>query len=82
MASEVFEAQVALLVRVLPHVATETCFALKGGTAINLSFETCPASRWTSIWCICRLRIERHTICTESYRPEDSQSDPGQHRDR
>jgi len=36
MASEVFKAQVALLVRVLPYVATETCFALKGGTAINL----------------------------------------------
>jgi|GEM_PF-4051575 hypothetical protein len=25
MASEVFEAQVALLVRVLPYIATETC---------------------------------------------------------
>jgi predicted nucleotidyltransferase component of viral defense system len=36
MASEVFEGQVALLVRVLPYVATEICFALKGGTAINL----------------------------------------------
>jgi len=29
MASEVFAAQVALLVRVLPHVGTEACFALK-----------------------------------------------------
>jgi hypothetical protein len=36
MASEVFEAQVPLLVRVLPYVGTETCFALKGATAINL----------------------------------------------
>ena len=26
----------ALLLRVLPVVAGETCFALKGGTAINL----------------------------------------------
>ena len=42
MASEVFEAQVALLVRVLPHVATETCFALKGGTAINLFVRDLP----------------------------------------
>jgi predicted nucleotidyltransferase component of viral defense system len=42
MASEVFEAQVALLVRVLPYVATETCFALKGGTAINLFVRDLP----------------------------------------
>ena len=28
--------QVQLLVRVLPLIATEDCFALKGGTAINL----------------------------------------------
>jgi predicted nucleotidyltransferase component of viral defense system len=42
MASEVFEAQVALLGRVLPHVATETCFALKGGTAINLFVRDLP----------------------------------------
>jgi hypothetical protein len=36
MPNEVFEAQAALLVRALPYVAVETCFALKGGTAINL----------------------------------------------
>jgi hypothetical protein len=29
MASEIFEAQVAFLVRTLPYVAAETCFALK-----------------------------------------------------
>ncbi len=28
--------QVALLVRALPYVANEPCFALRGGTAINL----------------------------------------------
>ena len=28
--------QVQLLVRVLPLIDTEKCFALKGGTAINL----------------------------------------------
>ena len=33
--SEVYQRQVALLVRVLPDVAAEACFALKGGTAIN-----------------------------------------------
>ena len=42
MASEMFEAQVALLVRVLPYVATEACFALKGGTAINLFVRDLP----------------------------------------
>lgn len=28
--------QVALLVRALPYVANKTCFALRGGIAINL----------------------------------------------
>ena len=35
-ASEAHRAQVSLLVRVLPLVAEENVFALKGGTAINL----------------------------------------------
>lgn len=34
--------QVQLLIRVLPLVATETCFALKGGTAINLFIRDMP----------------------------------------
>ena len=34
--------QVRLLVRVLPYVAEENCFALKGGTAINLFVRTSP----------------------------------------
>jgi len=34
--------QVALLVRALPYVANETCFALKGGTAINLFIRNFP----------------------------------------
>jgi len=34
--------QVQLLVRVLPHVAAEPCFALKGGTAINLFMRDLP----------------------------------------
>jgi predicted nucleotidyltransferase component of viral defense system len=42
MAGETFEAQLALLVRVLPYVATEACFALKGGTAINLFVRDLP----------------------------------------
>jgi len=36
MAREDYKAQVALLVRLLPYVAEEEIFALKGGTAINL----------------------------------------------
>lgn len=35
-AAELYRRQVALLVRVIPLVAAETRFALKGGTAINL----------------------------------------------
>lgn len=34
--AESYRRQVALLVRTLPQVAEEACFALKGGTAINL----------------------------------------------
>jgi predicted nucleotidyltransferase component of viral defense system len=34
--------QVALLIRALPLVAAESCFALKGGTAINLFIRSMP----------------------------------------
>ena len=37
-----FTEQVRLLVRVLPMVAKERCFALKGGTAINLFYRDMP----------------------------------------
>ena len=37
-----FSDQVRLLVSVLPFVAQETCFALKGGTAINLFIRDMP----------------------------------------
>lgn len=40
--SERFQHQVALLIEVLPFVATETVFALKGGTAINLFVRDMP----------------------------------------
>jgi predicted nucleotidyltransferase component of viral defense system len=37
-----YRAQVDLLLQVLPHVAKEECFALKGGTAINLFVRDIP----------------------------------------
>ena len=37
-----YRKQVALLLRVLPEVAKETCFALHGGTAINLFVREMP----------------------------------------
>ncbi len=40
--NEVYQAQVRLLMRLLPIVAQEDCFALKGGTAINLFFRNLP----------------------------------------
>lgn len=40
--SDLYRRQVALLVRTLPVVAAETCFALKGGTAINLFVRDMP----------------------------------------
>ena len=39
---ERYRRQVALLVRTLPFVAEESCFALKGGTAINLFVRDLP----------------------------------------
>ena len=40
--NEQYRRQVALLVRILPFVAAENCFALKGGTAINLFVRNLP----------------------------------------
>jgi hypothetical protein len=37
-----YSQQVSLLVRTLPHIADEPCFALKGGTAINLFIRDMP----------------------------------------
>jgi len=37
-----YRAQVALLIRTIPLVAEERCFALKGGTAINLFIRSMP----------------------------------------
>jgi predicted nucleotidyltransferase component of viral defense system len=42
MAREIYAAQVALLVRLLPFIAPEEVFALKGGTAINLFYRDMP----------------------------------------
>lgn len=42
MAHEGYADQVRLLVRVLPIIAKETVFALKGGTAINLFYRDMP----------------------------------------
>ena len=41
-ASEPYRRQVSLLIQVLPYVAEEDCFALKGGTAINLFIRDLP----------------------------------------
>jgi predicted nucleotidyltransferase component of viral defense system len=40
--SEQYRRQVSLLVRVLPYIAMQDCFALKGGTAINLFIRNMP----------------------------------------
>ena len=40
--SNAYRRQVELLIRTLPHVAQESCFALKGGTAINLFIRNMP----------------------------------------
>lgn len=40
--ADLYRRQVALLIRVLPMVAEQECFALKGGTAINLFIRDMP----------------------------------------
>jgi hypothetical protein len=40
--SDLYRRQGALLVKAIPLVAGETCFALKGGTAINLFWRDMP----------------------------------------
>jgi len=40
--SEVYRKQVEVLIRILPFIAEEDCFALKGGTAINLFVRNMP----------------------------------------
>jgi predicted nucleotidyltransferase component of viral defense system len=40
--AEAYRKQVALLIKIVPLVATETAFALKGGTAINLFLRDMP----------------------------------------
>jgi len=40
--SDIYYEQVRLLMRTLPYVAKESCFALKGGTAINLFIRNLP----------------------------------------
>ena len=42
MEGQPYKRQVALLLNVLPEVAKETCFALHGGTAINLFVRNMP----------------------------------------
>jgi predicted nucleotidyltransferase component of viral defense system len=39
---DTYRSQVGLLIRILPLIAEETCFALKGGTAINLFIRDMP----------------------------------------
>ncbi len=40
--SDLYRRQAELLVKTIPFVASETCFALKGGTAINLFVRDMP----------------------------------------
>jgi len=55
--SEAYRRQVMLLVRTIPFVATETCFALKAARRSIFFFAICRGSPWTSISPTCRWRI-------------------------
>ena len=68
---ERYRRQVALLVRTLPVVAEETCFALKGGTAINLFVRDLP-----------RLSVDIDLTCLPVASREASLADIGAALDR
>ena len=40
--AQIYRTQVELLIRTLPHIAAEDCFAMKGGTAINFFVRNLP----------------------------------------
>jgi len=42
MTSDTYRRQVVLMLRIIPFVAEEECFALKGGTAINFFVRDMP----------------------------------------
>jgi len=42
--NETYRRQVALLIRTMPSIVAEECFAMKGGTAINLFVRDLPAA--------------------------------------
>jgi hypothetical protein len=48
-ADELYRRPAALLIRAIPLVAAETCFALKGGTAINLFVRNMPFKLWRQV---------------------------------
>ena len=52
--NESYRAQVRLMLDLLPLVAEETAFALKGGTAINFFVRDMPSCRSTSTSPTCR----------------------------
>ena len=52
--AEKYVSQVALLLEVIPFVAKEKCFALKGGTAINMFYQYLP--RLSVAFLFCRVR--------------------------
>ena len=52
--SDLYRKQVDLLVRTLSYVAEQSCFALKGGTAINLFIRNMPRLSVVLILPICR----------------------------
>lgn len=39
---EMYRRQASLLIKILPYIAEEDCFALKGGTAINFFVRDMP----------------------------------------
>ena len=54
--AEKYVSQVALLLEVIPFVAKEKCFALKGGTAINMFCQDLPRLSVDFLFCRVRAR--------------------------
>ena len=57
--NQTFSDQVQLLINVLPSVATQSCFALKVGTVLNLFVRDLLRLSVDIDWLICQLAIEK-----------------------
>ena len=63
MFKEEYVKQTELMLRCLPAVAEQTCFALKGGSAINFFYRDMPRLSVDIDLTYCRLKVKGQSKC-------------------